>query len=327
MRGSCRRAIWSGLTAALAGAVLPACQTQADRDLGELIAEQSRGFQAPPAEVTEPFGVPSADFAGRWIGVAEDPLALGGVRDVYTFPSGATQIVLELSPGVEQGGPDVIGTITFGAGAPPPALDPDLGQPSDYVYTDLAYFGGRGEEASAYSGPLPPYEGHAYQTQHFVDDTHRIFSESELVADGVLRLQFNTEELIAPWCELQQPRADGFGAFGCVKGNSLWADEAGQCFVGFSGLTPAEEAAVAAQGESLQSELVDCGKLFLCATRRCECDEARCANTLDGLFPSIGELAVRRDGDALTGMFTNAVFFNERQLPLPLGAVRFTRAE
>lgn len=326
-----RRATAVGLAGGLAGVVLPACQAQADRDLGELIAEQSSDLQAPPAGVTEPFGVPPADFEGRWIGVAEDPLALGGVRDVYTFPSGATQVVLDLSSGADEEGATVSGTITFGEGSPPPESNPDLGHPSDVNYSNLAYFAGRGEEASAYTGPLPPYEGYPYQARQFADGNHRIspalLPESEFLADGVLRLRFDTEELLSPWCDLQQPRTNGFGGFSCVKGNLLGTDDEGQCFVGFSGLTPEEEARVGAQGESLQSELVDCGKLFLCASRRCECDETHCANTLTAFFRSRGELALRRDGDHLTGMFTNAAFFNERQLTLPLGTVRFTRAE
>jgi hypothetical protein len=321
----------TALSASLAGVVLSACQTQPDRDLGELGAEQSLDLQGQPPEAAEPFGVPPADFAGRWIGVAEDPLALGGARDVYTFPSGAAQIALELSAGVEDGGATLLGTITFGSGSPPPALNPDLGQPSDYGYSDLAYFSGMGELAAGYTGPLPPYEGHAYHTRQFAEANHRIYPallpQSEFLADGVLRVEFNTEELIAPWCGLQQPRTDGYGGFSCVKGNALLTDEAGQCFVGFSGLTPEEEALVAAQGESLQSELVDCGKLFLCASRRCECDETHCSSSLTGVFRSMGELALRRDGDNLIGVFSNVAFFNERQLTLPPGAVRFTRAE
>ena len=40
---------------------------------------------------------------------------------------------------------------------------------------------------------------------------------------------------------------------------------------------------------------------------------------------SLGRLTLRREGDALSGAFSNVAFFNERQLPVPLGTLRFTR--
>jgi hypothetical protein len=99
------------------------------------------------------------------------------------------------------------------------------------------------------------------------------------------------------------------------------------CEVGFSGLTPEAEADVLAAGVSLDNESVDCGKLFLCASQRCQCDESSCALGLFGGLHSRAILALRESGDGLLGLFTNAAFLNERQLSLPLGVVHFSRSE
>lgn len=312
---------------ALSGASLIACQTQPDRHLGDSLDDRSLDL-SPPTTPTEPFGVSPLDFVGRWVGVAEDPLALGGEREAYAFPSGSSEFRLEISPPEELVLGSLRGTLVFGSGPPPPPpVDPGVGYPLGVDYSDLNYFERDAVAASLYDGPLPPYEGYTYSVQEsFLRYGGGVDSAgAPLVADGVLSLEFDTGELLAPWCELQQPQPTGYGESSCVKGNTLWTDEDGQCLVGFTDLSPAEEAMVVAQGVSLEQEPVDCNKMILCQSRQCDCHEGGCSYLPFGEPLSVGRLLLRREGDTLTGIFSNTAFMNERQLPVPLGTLRFTR--
>jgi hypothetical protein len=304
----------------LSGASVSACQTQPDRDLGDSLDERSLELNPPPAP-TEPFGVSPLDFVGRWEGVAEEPLAFEGVREAYAFPSGSTRFSLEIQAPASPHRPgELNGILVFGGGSPPPpAVDPELGYPSGFDYSELPYFGNRG-----YEGSLPPFEGYPYEVRDVYSRALITFDDADnsLVADGVLHLAFDTAELLAPWCELQQPQPTGDG-MSCVKGNSR-SDEDGQCSAGFSGLTPEQEAEIVAMGVSLLTEPVDCNKMFLCR-QVCECDDTQCfyyPYREDGMR---GELQVRRVGNTLIGVFSRALFLNERGLAVPLGTVRFTR--
>ncbi len=311
---------------ALSSVGLVACQTQPDRDLGDSLDDRSLDLLLPP-KPTEPFGVSPLEFVGRWVGVADEPLALGGAPAAYTFPSGSTHFELHIAPPEQLTVASLRGTLVFGAGAPPPPLDPALGYPSDVDYAQLAYFEPNALQASNYDGPLPPYEGFPYVVRETllgssfgVDD-----AGDPILADGVLQLEFDTGSLLAPWCELQVPQPTASGYSSCVKGNGALADDDGQCFVSFSELTPEQEVEVLASGVSLATEQVDCNKLFLCVSGHCECTESECHYNY-AEHSSWGDLILRRDGDTLAGTFSNTAFFNARQLPLPLGNVRFTRA-
>jgi hypothetical protein len=311
---------------ALSGAAFLACQTQPDRNLGDSLDARSLDL-TPPPEPTEPFGVSALDFVGRWVGVAEDPLALGDVREAYAFPSGSTLFSLEI---VASRAPDQAflqgSSIVFGSGAPPPPLDPAFGYPSDVDYADIAYFDRNVVMAAGHEGPLPPYEGYAYPIREFVPSND--FNSDEagpLIADGVLNLDFDTNELLAPWCELQTPQPTGRGEWRCVKGNAGGTNDVGECNVGFSNLSLEQEAEVLESGASLLPEAVDCNKMFLCKIDVCECTDSACAYDAVTRRGTRSKLVVRRDGDTLTGVFSNAVFMNERGLPVPLGTVRFTR--
>jgi hypothetical protein len=306
----------------LSGACLTACQTQPDRDLGDSLDERSLELNPPPAP-TEPFGISPLDFVGRWEGVAEEPLAFEGVREAYAFPSGSTRFSLEIqTPSSPHRPGELHGTLVFGAGSPPPPpVDPALGFPSGFDYSALPYFKNR-----AYEGPLPPFEGYPYEVVDVYSRALITFDDADnsLIADGVLHVAFDTAELIAPWCELQQPQPTG-GDMSCVKGNSRF-DEDGQCSTGFSGLTPEQEAEIVAMGVSLLPEPVDCNKLFLCRNV-CECDETKCFYYPYRAGGMRGDLQVRRVGDTLVGVFSQTAFLNERGLAVPLGTVRFTRVE
>jgi hypothetical protein len=311
----------------LSGAACFACQTQPDRNLGDSLDARSLDL-APPPEPTEPFGVSPLEFVGRWVGVAEAPLAMGGVREAYAFPSGSTQFSLEI---VASGAPDQAflhgSSLVFGSGAPPPPLDPASGYPSDVDYADIAYFDRNIVMAAGHLGPLPPYEGHPYPVRELVLSNDFNTDEAGLlIADGVLNLEFDTNELFAPWCALQTPQPTGRGEWKCVKGNSYGQSDVGECNVGFSNLSPEQEAEVLESGASLLREAVDCNKLFLCKIEVCKCTDSACADDVATRRGTRGKLVVRRDGDTLTGVFSNAVFMNERQLPVPLGTVRFTRS-
>jgi hypothetical protein len=310
-----------GLTAALA------CQLQPDRDLGTSAAQQSGDLSAtPPGPLNEPFGGSPSDFVGRWVGVAQNPLTLGDEADVYTFPSGSSQIVLDLSLGDQTMTASlVVGSITFGEPAPVPPPDPALGYPSDAAYARLDYFFKRPDLAATYPGPLPPYEGFTYQGgdhKYSSEWDNEFDPERGVLADGVLRFGFDTEQLLGPWCELQKPIVNAYGEYACVKGDSANTDENGVCTVGFNGLSPEDEATLIAKGVNVDDEVVDCGKLFLCNSHRCTCEETGCYGTFER---SGGQLQLRREGDALAGVFSNVVVLNPRGLTLPLTTVRFER--
>lgn len=312
---------------ALSSAALIACQTQPDRDLGDSLDDRSLDL-LPPPESTEPFGVSPLEFVGRWVGVAEEPLALGSASAPYTFPSGSTQFELNIAPPEQLAVASLRGTLVFGTGAPPPPLDSEIGYPSDVDYAQLAYFERNALSASNYRGPLPPYEGFPYEIRETLLGSSFGLDDAggPTIADGVLQLEFDTGSLLTPWCEQQAPQPTASGYSSCVKGNGALADDDGQCFVSFSDLTPEQEAEVLASGASLATEQVDCDKLFLCFSGQCECTESECHyNYAD--HRSWGDLILRRDGDTLTGVFSNTVFLNARQLPAPLGTVRFTRVD
>ncbi|MEY2935762.1 MAG: hypothetical protein RL033_6511, partial [Pseudomonadota bacterium] len=189
---------------ALGGALL-ACQTEPERDLGWTL--ESRGQQVQDPEPTAAFTTPREDFAGRWVGTAEDPLALGGPGEVYTFPSGSTAIVLDLQldPAEEPtglfGSVALKGTVTFGGGPPPaPPTDGSLGYPLGVSYENLSYYGEGPLSAASYTGPLPPVEGFAYTLSDVLDiPLVAEFAGETGATDGVLTYELNTQEVLQPW--------------------------------------------------------------------------------------------------------------------------------
>jgi hypothetical protein len=345
---------------ALSGAsAVIGCQTPAERDLGWTLDTREANVEASDEAPTEPFGTPIQDFVGHWIGTAHDPLAFGADDRAYAFASGSTSIVLDLSlsaPNPEGGFPSVAGRLSFGTGAPPAApTDPNVGYPSDASYASMSYFGQGPLNAALYHGPLPPYEGFEYSVSqlwngvNIVDRDNVGLGGLGNVADGVLSLRYDTQELLDPWCRLQEPISDRVGGFSCMGPGVRIETEDGRCLrqvdnfsqlvagIDVSTLSPDEWDALVAQIVVEETEEVDCNKLFLCSTSRCECDETSCsANFLDqsvqrrGVNMSMGssaQLTLRRTGDTLIGVFGNAVFSNERGLNAPIGAVTFTLQE
>jgi hypothetical protein len=117
---------------------------------------------------------------GHWLGRAEDmfgPPDADGQRPAYIFPSGATEITLELSQdSIPQ---QLAGQIVFGQGpAPEPAVYP----------ADLQ-LGINGDLSAA-----PPLEGFAYRVTGYS------------VPGGVLPLSYSPTESYGAWCPLQPSR-------------------------------------------------------------------------------------------------------------------------
>src|SRR5688572_10277576 len=101
-----------------------ACQSGPPRELDITVEEQARALSQNAPQ--EPFSTPISDFDGHWVGEAENPLGLAADDSLYAFPSGSRTIAMDLQV-VEDQPVRLTGTITFGAGAPPPPpSDPAL---------------------------------------------------------------------------------------------------------------------------------------------------------------------------------------------------------
>lgn len=299
--------------------------------------------------VDEPFYTSPSEFAGRWVGIADDQLAVdlgpGESAPTYRFPSGGTNIVLDLefrdNPNVF---PNVSGTISFGSGEPPPPpTDPNVGYPVGLSYSELLSY----EEDPSFDTygdgqTLPPLEGFVYSISEIG------FGDSPLedLADGVMRLIYSTGEYLEPWCALQTPVPDGSGGFACLPPyDQFGSDDAGQCYIGqqdtstcppnIDELPFEEQSALFDECLVVTEQPVDCDKAFLCSgfsdgpdvSGRCACDITGChRNGTSTVFSDSAILTLRRNGDELVGILTDALFLNSRGLRVPLGTVRFQRA-
>lgn len=328
------------ITTSILTLLLAACQEAEPRDLGFTQSEQNL-----ERDVTEPFHTAGDEFVGRWVGQAEEPLALtdDGATPVYRFPSGSSQFVLDIRPGTdEHGDPTFVGHITFGAGAPlAPATDPDVGYPVGFSYVDaLSYdtdllLGNPNQE-------LPPFEGFEYSVvlQNFVSDSNGV-----QLPDGLLNLSYGTNEPLGSWCALQTPfpRASSPGLYTCQDfangegGFEVYPDGTGASCE----LSPEPDASRCPENPTADElgECVDvgpsvvsvnCDKLFLCAVGFCECDSVAChergAVGTDAT-DARKSLTVRRSGDELIAVFEGTTFLNARNLKVPLGEVRFQREQ
>jgi len=146
-----------------------------------------------------------------------------------------------------------------------------------------------------------------------------------LVADGLLKLDYHTTEVLRKWCSLQTSYPDERGGYSCIPGD-VSALPDGSCVMS----TPVEPSECAdAEHCRAEGDLgpVDCDKAFLCRMDHCECYEAGCAinGSASAEFRSRAQLSLRRAGDELIGVVTNAIFLNERGARTPLGRIRFQR--
>lgn len=335
---------------ALLGAWIAGCQAEAVHDLGT--ARRAQDVESVPAE---PFftGAGAEAFVGRWLGEADDPLGLDP-NGVYRFPSGATQILLDFTS------PDrASAVLTFGAGTPPPPpSDRDAGYPEDVDYLDLISYIAN-PDSIAPSHPLPPYEGYPYSASRAIAGDEVFVIGDELIvgdvvqlglADGVLKLDYDTSSFIDPWCRLQTPYEHPDGTYDCLPPNDGYPQPLGDGRCDLVG--PSDRNACPANLDELPMDeflatlsecevpgplvaTVDCDKAFLCATDRlvlpgaplglCICDAEGCYGNDRA---NRATLSLRAHGDELVGAFGGgAAFINERGLSVQLGTVRFRRAD
>jgi hypothetical protein len=322
-------------TTALVTVLLAACQEAEPRDLGF-----THGAQNLASDVTEPFYSSGDSFVGRWIGRAQEPLALtdDGQTPVYHFPSGSSQFALDIVSDTDQfGNHTLVGHLTFGAGAPlPPPTDPDVGYPVGFNYQKALSYAPNGLAGNP-EYELFPFEGFDYE---FTLEHVRSDGETVDVPDGVLDLSYTVNEPLDAWCQLQTPYPDDSGSsYNCVdnRGAGAWGgsiDGTGSCQL----VAPLDTSSCPAHPspeeylECSKSGVVlaesDCNKLFLCEHLYCECDRVSC-RAAGAYVGSAGRdrLEMRRSGNELVGVFDGTTFLNARNYKVPLGEVRFQRAE
>lgn len=284
---------------------------------------------------SEPFYASDDSFVGRWIGEAREPLAFGvGLDDeppTYVFPSGSARIELALASRDDAEGRTWIGgSLEFGAGEPPaPAADAASGYPVGFNYDEfLSYDGGA---ARNYQGVLPPLEGFEYALEASALDAG--------LPDGVLRVAYDPQSYLAPWCALQPPHPQQDGTFGVLPyapgGVDIRADgsnspcsgygphDLSQCPDNMDALPPDEYIATfrACSRPGAVLYQMSCDRIFL--SRFCSCDAMACRKA----EPEPARLMLRASGGALIGAFESARFLNARGLAAPIGEVRFLRSE
>jgi hypothetical protein len=238
---------------------------------------------------------------GHWVGQAEDlfsPPGPDGDRPPYTFPSGATQMLLDLSlvnPAAPNEG--ITGQIIFGEGHMP--------EPMSGVAYPPGLDATRTSTLEAGAASLPPFEGFSY----FLRQSSYGGAPEQGMAAGALALEYSANESYADWCAVQPTRSDGAGNFDC--------------------LTPIPRDSIPPSGATCTSResggvvRYDCGVGYIC--------QAMCACTRTGCRPaqnSTVQLWLVREGAGLDGTFGRAVFdYGDAVRFLPVGNVRFQRQE
>jgi hypothetical protein len=281
-----------------------ACNETPLHDVGDTSRDLSDSNEAPLPPVAE-F---ANDFAGVWIGEALDPLALASNADdsppSFRFPSGSTRIRLELRGGAVY--PQ--GELTFGdAVPPPPATNPDIGYPvADPDFDINAYGAIYGRLNTPIEGfPHPVLGGAASPTDINVlgltsEAAREEFFAEGRIADGRLDLAYATTAVFNSWCELQTSAT-------CPQNEGFLVDNDGACFFGD------------------QQTPIDCQKLALCSSNVCFCETSPELDYCTGQVENGSVLSVRLSDDGLVGLFSNAIFLNERGFQQPIGTVKFHR--
>lgn len=331
---STSRLSFLGALVAMSGALAAACQDAEQRELGYTQADQDLRSREQ-SEPIEPFFTGPDEFAGRWVGTAEDPLGLGD--GTYTFPSGSDRFTLEIAVVFsEEYQQDMLDTrLSFGEAEPiAPPTDPEAGYPVGVSYLELLSYDD-GDFQIVGTNPdfrVPPFEGFTYEANPLTG----LGQNGIALPDGALILAFNTLEPISPWCELQTPFEVAPGLFQCQEqfggGFEVNPDGTGaSCTLD----GPNDDSACP---EDLNDPAfpgcidfgapvatANCDKLFMCTQNFCQCDSIGCYGPLpDG---SQDQLVLRREGDELVGLFMGTTFLNARGLKTPVGEVRFRRVD
>jgi hypothetical protein len=283
----------SALAPLLLAGVSAGCENYPLHELGYTSGELS----APedPAAPAPPVARLASELAGVWIGTAEDPFALRNNADeappAFLFPSGSTRIRLELV--TADGAPLPSGTLTFGEGTPPAPTDASVGYPIEPPITTAIVL----PDASV----RPPADGFAYSvhpnavSREIAGDP--TFLNEGVTVDGKLDLFYAPTEAFRPWCALQTAET-------CPSGGTAMDDDGSCAF-------PA------------QIGNVDCLKVAQCGGQVCTCpNDGPCWASSD----PVSVLSVRLADQGLVGLFSSAVFRNERGFQQPLGTVHFRPA-
>lgn len=292
-----------------------------------------------PEQPSMPFYGDRDGFIGRWLGEAREPLAWGVEDDeaspAYAFPSGSSQIVLDIAPRLRSSDSVGLGgSITFGSGQPPPAAtDPDRGYPVGFNYDQYRSYGDPVAGDDNYDDGLPPLEGFRY----VIESSTFANGVPERVPDGVLRMIYNPYSHLQSWCALQEPVALSSGTFRVLPeapgGFDVMADgsdqecaaygpaDLGACPQNIETLSPEDYRTTYEQCAQNGPELyrMSCDKMFL--SQFCGCTAERCSAG-NGAQVS---LLLRAAGDVLIGVLQDAIFLNARGLATPIGEVRFRR--
>jgi hypothetical protein len=339
-----RASIRPFLSPLLVALIASACQDAETHELG--FTQSSRPLTGEePGEPTERFFGSLDDFVGRWQGTAEAalPLALDsdGHAPLYHFPSGSTAFALDLTRGVDMyDSPAILGTLTFGAGTPPPPpTDPDLGYPVGVDYMSLLSYGSQTIGLPNNLDPrFPPFEAFPYSVSGYsnVPDLEDEENYQTSLGDGVLALRFNTYEIIDGWCQLQTPHLSQHGVY------DIWPLELGSLEFRGDGtnaecalygeypnlcgpdVDPFADDTLSCLGEPPVIAHASCDKTFLSGYCECRAEGCRAIEVEFG-GPTTSSLLVRRVGDGLVGVFQNEIFLNARNLSVPMGQATFTR--
>jgi hypothetical protein len=288
------RATSSAFTALALVLAALGCSDEPLNDLGYTRGDLSASREEPDPPLP-PVAEFARDFAGVWIGAADDPLALASNAAVsppsFRFPSGSARIRLELA--VADGEVFPAGSITFGdAPPPPPATDPDVGYP---IEPDISLPPtSDGSVRPAVEGF--PYTLYAVANQRDVAasniDQIDFFRQGHAI-DGKLELSYVPAEVFQSWCALQTEAS-------CPQ-NEQWShDDAGNCTVGVDEVP------------------MDCLKATQCLGGACQCFGDFCSSSID----RGSTLTIRFSEDGLVAL-GDGTFVNERGFQQPLGTIHF----
>jgi hypothetical protein len=242
---------------------------------------------APRVPVTND-GTIDPFLEGNWVGQAEDLFhssVIAGQRPTYTFPSGSSDIYLQISFDSDQRS----GTLRFGSRDAP---EPEAGIPYG---AGLKYY-------AAPTEIFAPVEGASYPLWQDVLNGGGSYS--------AIALDYAQDSAFHDWCPVQPSIPSGYGAFNCVgaAGSSGGDPEAG---------IPCD---ITLADDSHQN--VDCNLLTLCQSV-CDCGEAGCFMNTSGPVNKLW-LAREGDqiiGEFAGGVFD----YGEAGHAMPIGTVRFTR--
>lgn len=189
----------------------------------------------------------------------------GGARD--------SEVLLQVTGSTAEGVP--CGTVTIGNGpAPPPVIDAEAIYPPEPPPAAGGSSGGFRNPPAVGS----PWPGYAYR---MLD-----------VKASASRLAFfiNYQEILRPWCQLQQP-VEGWSSCMPEVTSATTTSVPGQCSV---------------QGPNVTEPIVPCFRLLYCSAETCLCQDGTCDASYYG---QATQFELHWDGDALEGSVNSGLIF------------------